>query len=209
MLSNYDLGNLINKLSYEPQLKKTYVRSIISEEQFSFSLLTQFSPIHLDGTNDLTSVFSKEESDSIIAEMLDKAIKENYPFNNIAEYFFYSKTIQYETDKESGNRIKTYKSLNSEATNLYKRYLAENFLIHTSHYVWHNHPNEEQVFPSEYFTEFWPVWNDFILYCEEMGILTSLSDTEQEILKEYEAFMKQWLDSGRTPIEFEFSAIKF
>lgn len=209
MLSSYDLGNLINKLSYEPQLKKTYVRSIISEEQFSFSLLTQFSPIHLDGTNDLTSVFSKDESDSIIAEMLAKAIKENYPFNNIAEYFFYSKTIIYETDTESGNRIKTYKSLNSEATNLYKRYLAENFLVHTSHYVWHNHPNEEQVFPSEYFTEFWPTWKDFTLYCEEIGINNTLSETDKNIMKEYQSFMQKWIDSDRKPIVFVFSAIEF
>lgn len=209
MLSSYDLAKLINKLSYEPQLKKTYVRSIISEEPFSFSLLTQFSPIHLDGTNDLTSVFSKEESDSIIAEMLAKAINENYPFNKIAEYFFYSKTIHYETDKESGNRIKTYKSLNNEVTNIYKKYLAENFLAQTSHYIWHDHPHEDFVFPSEYFTEFWPTWNDFMLYCEEIGVHNTLSETDENIMNEYQSFMQKWIDSDRKPIEFEFSAIKF
>lgn len=208
MLSSYDLGNLINKLSYDSQSKKTYVRKIISEEPFSFNLLLQFSPLHTDGTNDLTSVFSKEESDRIIAEMLTKAIDENYPFNNIAEYFFYSKTRIYETNKDSGERIKTYKSLNSEATNIYKRYLAENFLAQTSHYVWHDHPNEEFVFPSEYFTEFWPTWKDFILYCEKIGINNTLSETDENIMEEYQSFMQKWIDSDRKPIEFVFSFIK-
>ncbi|WP_290202733.1 P-loop NTPase fold protein [uncultured Bacteroides sp.] len=209
MLSSYDLAHLINKLSYDSQSKKTYVRNIITEEPFSFNILVQFSPIHIDGTNDLTSVFSKEESDSIMAEMLTKAIKEKHSFNKIADYFFYSKTKEYTTDEETGKRIKTYKSLNSEVISIYKRYLAENFLAQTSHYVWHDHPNEELVFPSEYFTEFWPTWKDFILYCEEIGIHNTLSETDENIINEYQSFMQKWIDSDRKPIEFGFSFIKF
>lgn len=209
MLSCYDLANTINKLSYDQNSKKAYVKNIISEEPFSSCLLIQFSPVHSDGSNDLTSIFSKDESDSIIAEMLTKAINENYSFNDIAEYFFYSKTKIYETDEESGERIKTYKSLNSKATNIYKKYLAENFLVLTSHYIWHNHPHEELVFPSEYFTEFWPTWNDFVLYCEEIGIYKTLSDNDQNTMKEYQSFMQKWIDSNRKPIEFVFSFIKF
>lgn len=207
MLSSYDLVNIINKLSYDPNSRKTYVKNIISEAPFSSCLLIQFSPVHSDGSNDLTSIFSKDESDSIIAEMLTKAINENYSFNDIAEYFFYSKTKIYETDEESGNKIKTYQSLNSKATNIYKKYLAENFLVLISHYVWHNHPNEEFVFPSEYFTEFWPTWNDFVLYCKELGIYNTLSETDQNIMKEYQSFMQKWIDSDRKPIEFVFSFI--
>lgn len=209
MLSSYDLANLINKLSYDQNSRKAYVKNIIMEAPFSNCLLIQFSPIHSDGSNDLTSIFSKDESESIIAEMLNKAIRENYSFNNISQYYFYTKTKLYETDEVSGKRIKTYKSLNYEATNIYKRYLAENFLVHTSHYVWHNHPNEEQVFPSEYFTEFWPTWDGFILYCEELGIYSTLSEADQNIMKEYQSFMQKWISSDRKPIEFVFSAIKF
>lgn len=207
MLSGYDLANLVNKLSYDQQSKKVYIRNIISQEPFSFSLLVQFSPTHIDGSNDLSSIFTKEDSDSIIAEMLTKAINEKYSFNNIADYFFYSKTKEYKTDKESGKRIETYSSLNIEAMNIYKRYLAENFLTHPSHYVWHDHPNEELVFPSEYFTEFWPSWEDFILYCNELGIHSTLSEEDQKILTEYNSFMRQWIDSGKRPIEYHFSVI--
>ena len=46
MLSGYDLANLANKLSYDLQSKKAYIRNIISQEPFSFSLLVQFSPTH-------------------------------------------------------------------------------------------------------------------------------------------------------------------
>ena len=207
MLSGYDLANLINKLSYDQQSKKASIRNIISQEPFSFSLLVQFSPTHTDGSNDLSSIFSKEDSDSIIAEMLTKAINEKYSFNNIADYFFYSKTKEYKIDKESGKRKEIYSSLNIKAVNIYKKYLAENFLEHTSYYVWHNHPHEEPVFPSEYFTEFWPSWDDFILYCDELGIHSTLSEEDQKILAEYKSFMLQWIDSGKRPIEYQFSII--
>lgn len=207
MLSGYDLANLANKLSYDLQSKKAYIRNIISQEPFSFSLLVQFSPTHTDGSNDLSSIFSKEDSDSIITEMLTKAINEKYSFNNIADYFFYSKTKEYKIDKESGKRTETYSSLNIEAMNIYKRYLAENFLTHPSHYVWHDHPNEELVFPSEYFTEFWASWDDFIIYCNEVGFHSKLSETDKKILEEYKLFMQQWLESGKKPIEYQFSII--
>lgn len=208
MLSTYDLVSLINKLSYDVSLKKTFLKTLLSNEPFSFSLLVQLSPIHENGTNDFTSVFTKEESDKIIVEMLTKAINENHSFNDIAEYYFYTKTKKSEFDIDSGKSKISYISLNDEANNLYKKYLAENFLSHTSHYVWHNHPNEELVFPSEYFTEFWESFDDFIKYSKEIGLLDNVSEIDSKILEEYKSFMKQWCVSGKNPISFTFSLIK-
>lgn len=208
MLHSYDLVRLINKLSYEDSLKKTYIRTLISNEPFSFSLLIQFSPIHENGTNDFTLIFTKEESDNIIAEMLTKAINENRSFSSIAEYYFYTKTKKTEFDTNSCNRKNAYISLNDKTNDLYKKYLAENFISQTPHYIWHSHPHEELVYPSEYFTEFWESFDDFLKYYKELGLFDNLSQTESRILEEYKLFMEQWSESGKMPIKFKFSSIK-
>lgn len=201
---NY-LNLFLNKLFDSDQDKNEYIKQLSIANGFSRFVCSLFSYSPYSARYLWNTIFTPIEMDDIMAEMLRFAINEGFNFNDISHLYHMTHSYS-KTKNENGLREKVIE--NKKADEIFKDYIAKNFIKLLPSLVWHNHLDDPvTIFPSLDLLGFWKDWEDLEQYCISLNISLDSPKCDKLMLEEFKDLWDKYNNFNK-PIKNTYKTLK-